>query len=52
MFIQVPKEHDDLDSEGNPPIDLISGIQETEKHDIKFGTTHGHAQIRLVSLVC
>lgn len=39
MFIQVPKEHDDLDSEGNAPINMITGIQETEKHDIKFGTT-------------
>ncbi|MEE9458271.1 MAG: hypothetical protein V3V84_00745 [Candidatus Bathyarchaeia archaeon] len=39
MFIQVPKEHDDLDSEGNPPIDVITGIQETQKHDMKFGTT-------------
>lgn len=39
MFIQVPQEHDDLDSEGNAPINLITGIQQTEKHDIKFGTT-------------
>lgn len=39
MFIQVPKEYDDLDSEGQPPVGFWTGAAITEKHDIHFGTT-------------